>query len=148
MYKKVLWATDGSEGADLALAHAKGLALADSGSMVIVHSEEITLPGKGGGRLPLHANEDELKTKIKRQVADLTDAGISTTLHLARTDVGGAAHTIAEIAGNEDADIIVVGTRGQTALAGLLLGSVATRLLHLAPCPILAVPAPKSHGDG
>jgi nucleotide-binding universal stress UspA family protein len=39
------------------------------------------------------------------------------------------------------ADVVVVGTRGHTAIGGLLLGSVTQRLLHVAPCPVLAVPA-------
>jgi nucleotide-binding universal stress UspA family protein len=36
--------------------------------------------------------------------------------------------------------VIVVGTRGRTPLAGLVLGGVTQRLLHIAPCPVLAVP--------
>ena len=58
--------------------------------------------------------------------------------------MSGAAHTIAEEAKEAGADLIVVGTRGHTALAGLLLGSVTQRLLHIAPCPVLAVP-PEGH---
>ena len=140
MFKKVVWATDGSESADKALALARSLAAEGGGSMVVVHCEEITIPGKGGGRLPLHANEDELKTKIEKQVTELSDGGVPATLKAYSSAVGNAAHVIADAAKDEQADLIVVGTRGQTVLGGLLLGSVTQRLLHVAPCPVLAVP--------
>jgi nucleotide-binding universal stress UspA family protein len=52
----------------------------------------------------------------------------------------GPAHVIAGVAGDAKADVIVSGTRGHTAIAGLLLGSVTQRLLHLAHCPVLVIP--------
>jgi nucleotide-binding universal stress UspA family protein len=140
MYKKVIWATDGSAAADRARAHAKALAAEAGGSVSVVYCEEFTLPGKGGGSYPVHANEDEMQAKIERQVAELSGNGTKATLHITRSRVGGAAHAIAEIADQEHADVIVVGTRGRTALTGLLLGGVTQRLLHIAPCPVLAVP--------
>ena len=51
------------------------------------------------------------------------------------------ADLIADVAHESDADLIVVGTRGHGRVAGMLLGSVTQRLLHVAPCPVLAVPA-------
>ena len=48
---------------------------------------------------------------------------------------------IGAAAANEEADVIVTGSRGHTALAGVFLGSVAQRLLHVAPCPVLVVPS-------
>lgn len=140
MYNKVIWATDGSEGADRALTHAKTLASEDGAPLLAVYCVEYTLPGKGGGSFPVHANEGEVQDKIERQVAELSNNGTPATLEKTRSQVGGAAHAIADIAEREQSDLIVVGTRGRTALAGLLLGSVTQRLLHIARCPVLAVP--------
>ncbi len=38
-----------------------------------------------------------------------------------------------------DCDLIVMGTHGRGPVAGLVMGSVATRVLHLAACPVLLV---------
>jgi len=51
-----------------------------------------------------------------------------------------AAHMIVGAAKEVGADMIIVGTRGHSPIAGLLLGSVTQRLLHVSPCPVLAVP--------
>ena len=65
--------------------------------------------------------------------------------------IGGHAHPaslIAEAAEDVGADLVVVGTRGHTALAGLLLGSVTDRLLRILRCPVLAVPSPEPDQAG
>jgi nucleotide-binding universal stress UspA family protein len=58
--------------------------------------------------------------------------------------LGGPAHAIASIADGANADLIVVGTRGHSPVAGLLLGGVTQRLLHIAHQPVLAVPPAES----
>ncbi|MHB1568260.1 MAG: universal stress protein [Solirubrobacteraceae bacterium] len=146
MFKKVVWATDGSKDADQALEEARRLATESSGELVAVHCVELTMPGKGGGRLPVYANEEELQTKIEGQLAELKSAGVPTKIRIARAGVGEAAHVIADVAREEGGDVIVVGTRGRGPLTGLLLGSVTQRLLHLAPCPVLAIPTRGSEG--
>lgn len=147
MYKNVMWATDGSEAADRAMAHAKALAAEGGGSVTVVYCEEFTLPGKGGGSFPVHADEDSVQAKIERQVAELSGNGTAATLQRTRSQVGNAAHAIAELATQDHADVIVVGTRGRTPLTGLLLGGVTQRLLHIAPCPVLAVPPDRDSND-
>jgi nucleotide-binding universal stress UspA family protein len=141
MFQKVMWATDGSDAADQALPLAKTLAADGGGKLLVAHCEELTMPGKAGGSFPVQANEDELKVKIERQVAELSQDGVPTTVQIMRSRVGGAAHAIADAAREGGTDVIVVGTRGHTALAGLLVGSVTQRLLHISPCPVLAVPS-------
>ena len=140
MFKKVMWATDGSDAADHAMPLSRTLAAEGGGELLVLHCEELTVPGKAAGRYPRFANEDELKAKIKRQAAELSGDGVQATVQMATATVGGAAHAIADAAHDQQADVIVVGTRGHTPLGGLLLGSVTQRLLHIAPCPVLAVP--------
>ena len=140
MFKRVMWATDGSDASDKSMQTAKELATETGGELLVVYSEEFTLPGKGGPSLPRHADEEVVQDKIKRQVEGLSKDGLSARLEITKSRVGNAAHEIAEVAAKEHTDVIVVGTRGHTLLRGLLLGSVTQRLLQIAPCPVLAVP--------
>jgi nucleotide-binding universal stress UspA family protein len=148
VFKKVVWATDGSEGSDQALGLAKQLATEGGGELLAVHCTELTMPYKGGASVPVHAKEEELREKIQHQVSELNEGDLSATVEMVMTGVGGAAHAIAEAAHNANADVIVLGTRGHTALAGLLLGSVTQRLLHIASCPVLAVPRTGTDRNG
>ncbi len=140
MFKRVMWATDGSEASDKTLEHAKELVTQLGAELLVVYDEEFTFPGKGGGSLPRNADEEVVQEKIKGQVAELSKDGIPVRLEITKSKVGNAAHEIAEVAKREQTELIVVGTRGHTLLRGLLLGSVTERLLQIAPCPVLAVP--------
>jgi len=139
MFDVIVWATDGSANADLALDYVKKLAEGGQSRVVAVHVKEFFIAGRATG--PVHLDEDELQQKIQGQVNDLKQAGIDASLQAYPAPAGNAAHITADIAKEAGADLIVVGTRGQGPLKGLLLGSVTQRLLHVAPCPVLAVPA-------
>ncbi len=140
MFKHVMWATDGSEAADETLEHVKALVNELGSELLVVYDEEFTMPGKGGGSLPRHADEEVVQEKIHRQVEELSKDGVSVRLEITKSKVGNAAHQIAAVAAKDGTDLIVVGTRGHTLLRGLLLGSVTQRLLQIAPCPVLSIP--------
>ena len=59
--------------------------------------------------------------------------------HTTHVHVGQAPEVIARLAGDLACDLIVMGTHGRTGIAELVMGSVASRVLHLAPCPVLLV---------
>ncbi len=140
MFNKIIWATDGSPNSDHALGLAKSLAAQNKSSLVALYSIEV-LAGPGGrGAFPEDPDTDERQAKVKQQVADLANEGVTAEARVVRGGVKSAAHAIADVAKEDGADLIVVGARGHTALAGLLLGSVTQRLLHIAPCPVLVVP--------
>ena len=50
-----------------------------------------------------------------------------------------AAKVISETAGIEKINLIIMGSKGKSDLAGLVLGSTAHKVLHTAPCPVLVV---------
>jgi nucleotide-binding universal stress UspA family protein len=148
MYKTIIWGTDGSSEADRALPTVIDLATRPGAKLTVVHVDEHFYGGRSSGN-SVFADEPDLREKIQKQVDDFRKAGIDTDFQvLAKTD-GEPADAIAEIAGTIHADVIVVATRGHGRLAGALLGSVAQRLLHVAPCPVLvitphaAVPVPE-----
>jgi nucleotide-binding universal stress UspA family protein len=53
---------------------------------------------------------------------------------------GDRAEALAKLAADRGASMVVIGTRGEALVKGLILGSVAHKLLHLSPAPVLVVP--------
>lgn len=58
--------------------------------------------------------------------------------------VGVPSRRVVEIAEEHGVDLIVMASRGYGPIRQLLLGSIAERVLHQAPCPVLIAPAPAS----
>ena len=137
MFKTIVVGVDGSDGAKHAIPFAAELARRDDAGIVLAHVEE-DIVGKGGG--PIVANEDEIQAEIDRVAEELSSDGVDTSVKKTSVYLGGPAPAIMKFADEADADLIVVGSRGHSALAGVLLGSVAQRLLHLAHQPVLVVP--------
>ena len=138
MFDTIVWATDGSQQADRALEVAKTLALDNRASLVVVHVVQHYATETG---LAVYPDEDRMKAKLEQTVQQLSRDGFRPSLRIVDHVGPQPAHEIADIARKEGADLIVMGTRGHGPIAGLLLGSVVMRLLHVAPCPVVAVPA-------
>jgi nucleotide-binding universal stress UspA family protein len=140
MFTNIVCAVDGSEQAVLALDCAGQMAQRDGAELHVAHVVEKLVTGRVAGQ-NVHVDEDQIDAKIEQQMNALAaQYGIKPTLHMTAGTSGNAARQIAEIAGEVGADLIVIGTRGHSAVAGVLLGSVTQRLLHIAHCPVLAVP--------
>jgi nucleotide-binding universal stress UspA family protein len=73
---------------------------------------------------------------LKSAVAACQAAGVPFTV---RSERGGPAAIIDRIAREEKVDHIIMGTRGLGSIRGLLLGSVATQVLHLVDVPVTLV---------
>jgi nucleotide-binding universal stress UspA family protein len=137
MYERIIWATDGSEGANVALAEALRLAESSGSGVIAVHCDQ-RLDGRAGG-WPALADEDDRRLQIRRQVRELQANGVDIDLVIRRSHQE-AADTVAAVAAEFGGDLIVCGTRGLGAFGRFFLGSFTQRLLQIAPCPVLAVP--------
>jgi nucleotide-binding universal stress UspA family protein len=83
-------------------------------------------------RYYLEEGEDALRSAKK-----LFDrAKLACKLHVM---VGPVAETLAMEAKKLKCDLVIMGTHGMGAMSGLLLGSVATKTVHLAPCPVMLI---------
>ena len=139
MFEKIVLALDGSEGSKRAVPVAVELAEREGAAIVIAHVDE-RVAAKGG---PASARLDEsgLEADLERQAKEIkTEHSIDTRVESSVVVLGGPATGIVEIADRVDADLIVVGTQGRTGVAGLVVGGVTHRLLHIAHCPVLVVP--------
>lgn len=137
MYETIVWATDGSEGADAALADARRIAELTHGRILAVHCDQRMI-GRAGAWSVL-PDEDDRRREIERQVDTLRQGGVPIDLVVERS-YRGVAETVAAVAAQRAADLIVCGTRGRGAFAGAALGSFTHRILRLAPCPVVVVP--------
>ena len=146
MFKNVVWATDGSAHADRALQYAKQLLPGEGGTLHVTHIVEKLVGARVAGQ-DAHLNEGEIETKIEGQARAAEQEGLHVQRHVAVGHGGEIARRIAEEAADVDADVIVVGTRGHSAVVAAVIGSVTQRLLHVAGCPVLAVPPPRD-GSG
>jgi nucleotide-binding universal stress UspA family protein len=139
MFKNIIWASDGSDAAQRALSTALELAADSDAKLMVVHADE-RFGGRAGGVSAL-ADEDEVQDRLEALVQELVESGVDASLRIIRGTNREPADLVADVARDTHADVIVVGTRGHGRIAGMILGSVAQRLLHVAPCPVLAVPA-------
>ena len=138
MYEKILVAVDHSEVSARALEAARGLASLSHGEVWVLHLREREMMGKTG-MLTSAESSDEATAEVSAAVEHLTNAGIKAHAVVRDTVFGYAAREIVSDAAGLGADVIVMGSRGRGDLAGLVLGSTAHKVIHLADRPVLVV---------
>lgn len=144
MYKTILVAIDGSELSELAQNHGLALAKAFGSHVIVVH---VTPPWSSlvvGDAVVMYPPADYEQT-MEKSAQKLLDksaeafkaAGVPVqTIH--NTDPQ-AHKAIVDTAKNAGCDLIVMGSHGRHGLAGLMLGSVATKTVTHAHVPVLIV---------
>lgn len=137
MYERILAAVDESDVADRVLAAATELAALSHGEVFVLHLRERE-PTKFGV-IPSTESPADANSLVDDAVQKLTAAGVKAAGTARNSVFGYAAREILAEADSRDAGVIVMGSRGRGDLAGLLLGSTAHKVIHLAGRPVLVV---------
>jgi len=143
MFRRVLFGTDFSPASRPAFRRAIALARQSRGRLLIVHVVPSGMPmGAEGYVTPRMYQEMETairqsaQKQLDRLVAQAKKAGVAARGVLL---TGAAPEAIALTARKERSDVVIVGTHGRTGLDRLLAGSVASRIVGTAPCPVMTV---------
>jgi nucleotide-binding universal stress UspA family protein len=132
---------DFSANADYALEYAMTLASKLQARLTLLHVIEPLVVGSME-TLPYTFIQD-LEDKITQTLAPyrerVTAAGLQCDFAIVH---GVPFHVIIETARTDQFNLIIMGTHGRTGLPHVLLGSVAERVVRLAPCPVLVVRVP------
>lgn len=142
VFYRIVAPTDFSTCAEEAWAMAQRLAGASGAELVLVHVLIETPRFSEGLAAPKRLREvyATARTWVDREldawVSKARAAGIEAR---AAVRVGVPHREIVDVATDERADLVVMGTHGRGGINRALLGSVADRVIRLAPCPVLTV---------
>ncbi len=139
---KILLPVDGSANAQRAVDYVIKYisALKDTPQLLLLNVQW----NVAAGNVKLFINQQTIEDYYREQGmaalqaarAALDAAGLPYKYHIS---IGTPAEAIAQYAREQDADQIMMGRHGQGAVKTLLLGSVASKVLHMANCPVLLI---------
>ncbi len=145
--RRILTPVDLSEHSDAALAYAMSLASDLDATVSVIHVYEVpfylepavlVVPTVGGQALPVkEAIQLEARERFEKCLERANSKGlVPDAIELVE---GVPARAIVSFAKEHAIDLIVMGTRGRSGAARMLLGSVAARVIEHAHCPVLTV---------
>ncbi len=146
--KNILVATDFGEAADSALAYGRELASRFGATLHVLHvAENVYITAFGAETYASFAPElqrgieERANKRLLEAVMD-SDHSAPDTVPIVMTS-GSPAFAIIDYARDHAIELIIIGTHGRGALQHFLMGSVAERVVRLAPCPVLTVRHPE-----
>jgi nucleotide-binding universal stress UspA family protein len=141
--RNILFCTDFSALTDLALAYAADLARHFGAKLHALHvrnPDDYVIVFPEGGSIPPGFTVEQAREKLDALLGPLSDIDREVLV-----EEGEILPTISAAIEKNSIDLVLVGTRGRTGLAKLVLGSRAEEIFRLAPCPVLTVGPHSAH---
>ncbi len=144
-YQSIVVGTDGSATAERAVLQAVRLATGAGARLIVVSAYT---PGEGGAAgIDVDSVPSDVRYTLtdRVQAEELAQRGRALAKEageakvVVQADAGDPSRVLLAVAGEFDADLIVVGSKGLTSHAHFILGSVAAHVAHHAPCDVLVV---------
>jgi nucleotide-binding universal stress UspA family protein len=141
--RRILHASDFSGPSRLAFARAIDFAKLARAEVILVHVLNPIVPYVGDGYIAPQLYDQivtDLQTKARKHLQRMAEKARSAGVKASTLIVEGATpERIVRTARSKRADLIVIGTHGHTGLTRMVLGSVASRVVATASCPVLTV---------
>lgn len=141
--RRILHPSDFSRASGAAFTRALAMAKADRAKLLLVHVLAPPVLMAGDGYMSPRIYEDleaSARSYAQKRLAGLQAKAHKAGVKAATLLLDGIPHErIARAAKSKQADVIVIGTHGRTGLAKFFLGSVASRVLAAARCPVMTV---------
>ncbi|MGH9499346.1 MAG: universal stress protein [Terriglobales bacterium] len=135
-FRRVVIATDFSAASERALAHALPLIRRYGSAVSIVHA----IPAETVTFEAMPQEFDRQHAQAEQEMERLTsEAHVKEMFAHVVVETGSVWEVLSSIIQREDADLLVMGTRGRTGVKKLMLGSVAEEVLRRATCPVLTI---------
>lgn len=153
--KKILIPTDFSEQATNATEFALDLAIKNSAELVFLHVVEypttssfnVMGASSQGARLESDIFTVEMINSAKKKLEGLVDKyGAGITIHT-RVEVGNPFSSISKILTDHNVDLIVMGTKGVSDLAEILIGSNTEKVVRYSKCPVITIKESRKLSD-
>lgn len=146
--KQVVVATDFGDAAEAALAYGREFARTFGARLVLLHVVDnvLTRPYAAEGYVAAYPQlQQEIETAARKQLDALITEDNRRTLaaNAVILKSNNPAAAIVDYARDANVDIVIMGTHGRGAVAHMLMGSVAERVVRTAPCPVLTVRHPE-----
>jgi len=150
--RKILLPTDFSGCANYAVPYAAAIARATHATIMCLHVVEPVVPAVGytglADPMPIADISEQLEDSAERELPRLTDCEELSGLEVEEVIVhGDAAAEIVRVAGERDADLIVISSHGRTGLGRMIFGSTAEAVVRHAGCPVLVVKPPQEEAS-
>ena len=138
--RKIVVATDFSDGSLAAIETALNLALESDATLYLIHVMEFVLEATAPMVGVVGPSLEELCHNEKVRLQAMLPRNYDKKVRI-ETEVliGSATREIANFARQKEADLIIAGTHGRRGLTRMLMGSTAEGLLRHAPCQVLVV---------